>query len=212
MKYRILIPVLLLFFSHVYSDVIYSIHGFVYHNVKVIKTTTTTSGLLLNYQYYDSIKARIINRSLPIEEVLKFEHSDFDSTRGMIIETLFKTSLPDSSVKSSIGKRQIYNNPFSVYKTEYPNRYFLIVSAISIGLTWDFISRSDNIQKQIDINNDLAKKINIKIDNSGLESEKTRTIVIGVICAASTIASLIYSFQSVEIKTDGKSLSMSYKF
>jgi len=103
-------------------------------------------------------------------------------------------------------------------KKVYPNLIWLSVSAISAVIAWDAFSDVGDIQDNIDVieQNRIAQKailgIDVSPDNSRYESAKARKSVLGVISLAAGIASFSYSIQSVEIKSDGKSLSLAYHF
>ena len=82
------------------------------------------------------------------------------------------------------------------------------MSLASFALAWDSFSSASDIQESID----LFKKFDKNFDTSKLESSKTRKSVVGVTCVVAGFVTAFFSFQSVEVKTNLRSVSLSYRF
>lgn len=72
----------------------------------------------------------------------------------------------------------------------------------------DSFSSASDIQKTID----FQKKLDENFDTSELESSKTRKTIVGVTCFVAGVVTTLFSFKSVEVKTNLQSLSLSYRF
>lgn len=95
---------------------------------------------------------------------------------------------------------------------KYPKIPLLSVALLSAIVGWDGLARVGNIQDAMDANDKISKLLKPPIDNSYLESEKTRATIIGIVGLSVALVVTIYSLEKVEIKTDGKSLSLAYSF
>ena len=96
------------------------------------------------------------------------------------------------------------------FQKKYSKPYLplLAVSLASFALAWDSFSSASDIQESID----LFKKFDKNFDTSKLESSKTRKSVVGVTCVVAGFVTAFFSFQSVHVKTNLRSVSLSYRF
>jgi hypothetical protein len=108
-----------------------------------------------------------------------------------------------STTKSTNGSEKVY---------AYPNSILLPVSAIALGLAWDYFGQASDIQSSIDSNNKLAEQIKYPIDNSKLESQKTRKTILAITFLAAGIANTVLAFKRVELTGTSNSITLSYKF
>ncbi|MBZ0198826.1 MAG: thermonuclease family protein [Ignavibacteriaceae bacterium] len=126
------------------------------------------------------------------------------------------------SVSQNVDTPIINAEEMAVF-TSRPYLPLLGISIASFALAWDYFSASSDAQKSIDKLNDQIKLLpntstgkqteqiyNDEIDN--LKSIKTRKTIVAVTCVAAGIITTLFSFKSVEVKTNFQSLSLSYKF
>lgn len=92
---------------------------------------------------------------------------------------------------------------------EKPYLYMLGISAASFVLAWDYITQASDIQDQIDFYKALNKTLKATYSTTTLEKSKSRKTIVGVVCLAAGVASTIFAFQDVEIRTDFQSISLS---
>lgn len=177
------------------ADDIYLKNGAILKNCLVKDTTEN------KIKFNTSTGYRFINLLI----VVKIEYLPFDSTKDT--EMIYPTFRPS---ESNLEPLKIEN--ISTTKYKYPNIHFLSVTALGLVVTWDGFARVSNLQNSIDANNKFAKLLHIEIDNSSLQSEKTRATVMGIVGIGVTLFSTFYSLERVEIKSDGKSLSLAYSF
>jgi len=93
-------------------------------------------------------------------------------------------------------------------KYEHPYIPLLAISVASFTLALDNFSSASDIQKTID----FQKKFDKNFDSSELESSKTRKSIVGITCLVAGVITTLFSFKSVEVKTNLQSLSLSYRF
>ena len=91
---------------------------------------------------------------------------------------------------------------------EHPYSAFLFVSAASFILAWDNFSSASDLQKTIDYQKNTLKNNN----TSDLEDSKLRKSIVGVACLVTGIVTAVFSFKSVEVRTNFNSLSFNYNF
>jgi len=120
-----------------------------------------------------------------------------------------------------IPKQQI------IIQKSRPYLPLLGIGIASFALAWDGFATASDIQSNIDkLNNDinlipeiyssieLRKEIEnvIKDEIENQKKIKTRKIIVGATCLVAGIITTLYSFKTVEIKTDLQSINLSYKF
>jgi len=133
-----------------------------------------------------------------------------DSTRLTIAGLHDKPKTGNDSLKQLYEK--ISGEHIAPRKT-YPNSSWYYVAILSAGLSWDFFSRVGDVQVTIDAFEKYNKATsNNFYDTSELRTSKTRYLILGGLCGAGAIYSFGYAITGVEIKTDGKSLSLAYNF
>lgn len=115
------------------------------------------------------------------------------------------TQLENLNIQAPISKELIASIS---KKYERPYISLLAVSLASFALAWDSFSSANDIQETMD----LMKKIDKNYNTSDLESSKTRKTIVGITCIAAGIITTLFSFKSVEVKTNLQSLSLSYNF
>jgi len=95
-------------------------------------------------------------------------------------------------------------------KKEYEQPYIplLAISVASFALAWNSFSDASNIQKAID----FQKRLNKNFDSSELESSKSRKSIVGITCLIAGVITTLFSFKSVEVKTNLQTFSLSYQF
>lgn len=93
-------------------------------------------------------------------------------------------------------------------KYENVNIPLLVLGVASFVLAWDSFSTVSDIQATID----NIKSVSKEIDVSELETSLTRKSIVGVTCLIAGVISTLYSFKSIEVKTNFKSVSMNYRF
>jgi hypothetical protein len=139
-----------------------------------------------------------------IEEIIKASYNPL----GSIIVSNAASSASQDSLPQSVIVRKIY------VEKEYPNLNFLVISGLSILLSYEFFSAASDIGGEID---DM-RKLNQMDLLKGLydeqitkyESMQSRKSILGWGCAAVALASTIISLQSVEIAVTPNSLNVSY--
>jgi hypothetical protein len=112
-----------------------------------------------------------------------------------------------------------------VFKSQ-PYIPLLGLSIASFALSWDFFSAASDLQNGIDnLNNELKELPNsnypdkrkeeedfIKNQIDNYKSTKVRKTIVAVTCLVAGIVTTLYSFQTVEIKTNLQTISMNYRF
>jgi endonuclease YncB( thermonuclease family) len=96
----------------------------------------------------------------------------------------------------------------SQIKTVRPYLPLLAISIASFALAWDYFSQASDIQKAIDV----YKTILPKGDYSDLESSETRKTVVAITCLTAGIITTLFSLKEVQVRTDLRSLTLSYRF
>ncbi|NQV16203.1 hypothetical protein HQ531_12150 [bacterium] len=115
-----------------------------------------------------------------------------------------------SETKQAIRSSMLAQNQFKNYK--YPNAYLLPISAIGLGLAWDYFSEYGDIKKTIkDLKKD-AKPLNIYVDTSDLEDQRTRKLVLGVTFLTAGVINSVFALQRVEVSATNNSIGLSYNF
>lgn len=93
--------------------------------------------------------------------------------------------------------------------TQYNTKFNPAMLAVGVSL---FAIAVDNFVAASDINNQIKDYEELGLKTSKLKTTKSRKIVVGGICAVSSIINLTYSFERIEVQASPTSLSMSYKF
>lgn len=229
MKTYALLMAVLFFSASVFADDVYMKTGSVLRNVRYI-------GIIKNFpEDYCHFKGVDRVRRIPLSNIIEIDSSvGFDPDGKSYME-----QMPDSMLSrygivankstpylpiyyerisrdDSTGRVELVKN-LTAPKKEYPNLIWFSVSALSLVTAWEYFSAASYYQNLIESNdklNDYYKKYNValSIDNAPYESAKTRATVIGIACTVSTVLTTIHALKSVDIKTDGKSISMQYTF
>jgi len=172
-----------------FADNIHMKNGSVYFNVLITKKTDYA--VIFNYNGAKT--------AVDIKDILRIEEIPFD--------------VNVSSYFTYKGVKLTDPNPIEPFKlksfepeTTMPNKNFLLVSALSGVLAWDYFKEASDITSMID----EFKKNGIKTEN--LETTRGRKVLIGIASALVCIASVIISFDTVEITATPNSLSVSYNF
>jgi len=155
------------------------------------------------------------DRLFPLTSIDNILKSQFDSTQTSMVQnrngstqTLIQVEQP-FDVNIQTRSQHIYV-PEKHY--DYPNSILLPLSAVAFGLAWDYFSQAGDIQDAIDANNSLASALKIQIDNSRLESQKSRKSILGVTFIAAGILNTVFALRRVEVTTTNNSIGLSYKF
>jgi len=190
-------------FSH--ADDVYRKNGSVIKNCTV-RDTTGTSVIILFYKkstYLFSEETSSTIQSIPLRWVDRIVVAPYDSTKS---SEVVGPSLADSSA---------YNSTFPVIQGStytHPNIKLLPISFVCAALTWDYFKQADDISRTIDANNKFAKSLGLKIDNTDLESQRTRKKIFAFTFLAAGIVNTFFTFESVEVKAGPNSFSLSYTF
>jgi len=204
------------------ADDIYLKDGTVIKNVKFLeyrKNFGQLAGFFLfnNKEYFYNVD--IISRIDPVP----YDPASA-SVRGKLspVDLVFTPLVPPQVEQRPKDTLKIlYERLATLYappRKVYPNLIWLSVTALSMMIALDAFSAADDFQDQIDYNENLriawkkAFDVDLQIDNSTLESAKTRKSALGIISLCAGIASFSYSIQSIEVKSDGSSLSLAYHF
>lgn len=117
----------------------------------------------------------------------------------------------------------------AVFKSS-PYIPLLGLSIASFALSWDFFSAASYFQNQIDYLNNVLKELPnnplyrnypdlrkkeediLKNQIDDYKSIKVRKTIVAVTCLVAGIITTLYSFKTVEIKTNFQSLSLTYRF
>jgi hypothetical protein len=121
---------------------------------------------------------------------------------------IWAMGLPESQkLKIENIEEEEHSITYSGVRYERPYKSFLFASAAFLGLAWDsFISAADAQKLASEY-----KKFNIGgVDQ--IERSVTRKTVMGLACIAAAIATTMYSFKSVEVKSNLSSVSLKYNF
>ena len=155
------------------------------------------------------------DRLFPLTSIDNILKSQFDSTQTSMVQnrngstqTLIQVEQP-FDVNIQTRSQHIYV-PEKHY--DYPNSILLPLSAVAFGLAWDYFSQAGDIQDAIDANNSLASALKIQIDNSRLESQKSRKSILGVTFIAAGILNTVFALRRVEVTATNNSIGLSYKF
>lgn len=102
-------------------------------------------------------------------------------------------------------------------RKEYRNLAWISVSVLSLGLAWDFMERAQDYQKMADgyssstvING--ATYTTVIPPNAEASSAASRMNILAIISLGAGVAATIQALTPVEVKTDGKSLTMTVPF
>lgn len=225
---KILLVVVALQFCH--ADDIYLKNGTIIHNVKVVGQKELFGNMVVLYLF--NAKENMV----PFNTVYKIEPVPFDdalqSWRSKpAVDSIQSVMSREDSVKLIFKKfdRDVVTETKptqteqikTILNPQYsrPNIHLLAVSALSFGLAWEFFTRAGEYQDVIDFNNDLANVFNtafnttnIRANNSGLETAKTRMIILGIVSIGAGLATTVYALKQIEIKSNGASLSIAYNF
>jgi hypothetical protein len=161
------------------------------------------------------IKTSEGERLFPFSTIDEIVKSAFDSSRTSYI--LDADGSPISTKRAEQPSNIEIQTPTDhTYISEkaytYPNTFLLPLSAIALGLAWDYFAQVSDIQDAIDASNKSASQSNVQIDNSNLESEKTRKTILGVTFLAAGIINTVFAFKRVEVTATSNSIGLSYKF
>lgn len=181
-----------------FADEIYLQTGFVIKNVTARDTVD-------NYLMMVSSNGE---KKIVLAQIIKIVRAEVDLSKGPIMEQFDETMVKKNySAPKSLTDQ-------TVAKYEQPHLGMVYISVVSIILAYDNIDQVSRLSKYIDETNKRNKIAlpEYRQDVSTLESEKTKRTVLGVAFGMIAIANLVYSLEKVEIKTDMKSLSLSYTF
>lgn len=125
-------------------------------------------------------------------------------------------SLNNSTELNGISKAQL-SQLINEEKVEHKKLGWQFWGLVSIGiasgvLAWDYFSQAKDLQSTIDYFNALSTVTKTKLNTDDLKNAKTRKIIVGASCAVASLMSLIFAFDSIEIKNDMQSVTISYKF
>ncbi|MBI2427496.1 MAG: hypothetical protein HYV29_01615 [Ignavibacteriales bacterium] len=176
------------------ADDIYYRQGHVYRNVQVVDTIET-------HIRFKTVEGVI--RTVVIGAVDRIDFMPIDPAYESRIIMYKENPGLEPNAKPFLPKRQPLKN---FVKSEYPKINFLFVSAIALGLSWDYFSQASDLQQSID----GFKQLSIPTDK--LESQKLRKTLLGVVFLATGVATTIIAFEKVEIKATTNTLSLSYNF
>jgi len=154
-----------------------------------------------------------------IAEMREYQEEAQNNKLGMWKEDLMIKKNIDIPI--FIPKQQI------IIQKSRPYLPLLGIGIASLALAWDGFATASDVQSNIDkLNNDinlipkiyssieLRKQIEngIKDEIENLKKIKSRKVIVGVTCLVAGIITTLYSFKTVEIKTDLQSIKFSYKF
>lgn len=220
------ILLLLLVSSLCIADDIYILNGSIIRNVKITGQSKEYGQLVINFLFNERIN------SVPQQYILRIDPIPYDASKQSIREnptrarkdSIERTNLPtkEDSLKALFNRFQQVpkEKTIAIYETEYtqPNIHWLAISVLSFGLSWDFFSRAGDYQDMIDASQPQTITVGNQTytvgggDTSYLESGKTRMTILGMVSIGVGIFSAIHGFEKVEIKTDGKSLTLAVNF
>lgn len=177
-----------------HADELYFVTGYALKNVQVAETTAT------HYIVNTNLRTRQFTKSNVVRIIL----CPFDLSQPSVSEAYNDSlaalndktnTLPKPSAFADLTKTandSAYYRSLQQFRTtpkSYPNLMWLNVSALAGIFAWANISTaaSDNISSDY----------------------KTRSIIFGVISSTVTIVTIAHALTPVELKTDGKSLTLS---
>jgi hypothetical protein len=200
-----IVALIILYFSNTWADDIQLRNGQTLKNCLVV----------------DTIGTRIIvntsegQKSIPLTSIEKIIKSELNSSQPTYIlnadgstKALTQASKTDES-HIQITTKSDY---FTERKYSYPKIFLLPISAITFGLAWDYFSQVGDIQDVIDYNNKSAELSKTQVDNSKLESQKSRKTVLGITFLVAGIVNAVFAFERVEVTSTSNSVGLSYKF
>ncbi len=187
----------LLSIINILADNVYLKNGNIYSNVKIIE------------EKEDYIVIKFNNEQGEIQRVsiLKIEKAEYDPNKpsrltgpGIIESTQSQPEIKKPGIKKPLIM------PEQHMQTTRPYKNFLFVGLLSAVLAWDNFSDASNIGNMIN----SYKGLNL--DTTTLETQQTRKSIVGAVAAIIGIVAIGISFEEIEIKTNGNSLSLSYGF
>jgi len=186
---KTLIFALCLFTLSTFAEDIHLKNGSVYKNILITKKTDYA----VIFTYNGG------KMSVAVNDILKIDEVAYDVTKESAV-IINGEKLSDEF----IVKRFKFEPEAPKYIQ--PNINLILVSFLSGLYAIDNFIQSSTIQESID----NFKKL--KVTSAGLEKEKFRRTVYGIVATAICAISLYISVDRVEIKASPTSLSLSYKF
>ena len=173
--------------SYSYSDNVYLKSGYVYKNVIVIDTLENE----LRIQYGD------LRQTIPL--------GDVRSVLKLPLIPLTKAILlkEDNQTSRSVQKETV---------TNYPNFKFFPVVVLAGFMAWNSLETASEAQNTIYANNQLAKTLKIPVDNSAIESAKSRNEIIGYVSILTAGITLGICFSDSQLEIVDNKLSMRLTF
>lgn len=189
MKY--LFVCLFTYISFASADDIRLKSGFMYKNVQIIEQTSD------GYTKFKTSNGQSRIKTSDVLEIYKAPYDPNSKTETLLYDP---SELSDSLWQA---KQLAVSGPVIVTR---PNLKLLPLSVVAFALSWDYIQQSSDLDDLIDLYKDA------EIDVSGLESQQTRKTILGVTFLAAGIVNLWISLETVEVRAQGTSLSVAYKF
>jgi hypothetical protein len=191
----IAILILIVFVSNLRADDIYTRNGIVFRNVKIVDTVD----VYVRFNSSEGIK------QIPLISIYKVETNNYGTEQKIFIERFPYDELSPTSKDSLLTK------PFSIsprIQYSYPNLYLLPVSILAFGLSFDYFYTASEYQDILDASTPASQKI-LGFD---YKKAKLRKQILGSIFLATGISLLPFTFERVEIRTDGQHLALIYSF
>jgi hypothetical protein len=186
-KVRRIIFLLIFSATCLFADNVYLKNGYVYKNVIVIDTLENN----VRVQFGN------LRQLIPIADV----------------ETVLKLPLiPKSEPIYMEEHHQRANIDMSDKSTYYPNLKLLPIVVLASAIAWNSLATASDAQNSIDANNAIAKALKIPVDNSGLESTKSRNQIIGYVSLVTACMTLGLCFSDSQVEVSKNKLSMAIKF
>jgi endonuclease YncB( thermonuclease family) len=130
-----------------------------------------------------------------LQKIIKYQEDAQNNKNGIWKE--------DISVIKNIDTPLLNTKEMAVF-TSRPYIPLLGLSIASFALAWDYFSSASDLQKTID---GATMYTNV----SDLKKTQTRKYIVGATCLLAGVVTFIFSFETVEVRTNFQSLSLSYK-
>ena len=189
------------------AEDLYLRDGRIVRNVKILEKKQLDNGDIMLVLKYGNTTSNVW-----LKDVANISYVPYSESLPSHIETAIASTPANASDSLRMYLENNMRSQQYVVQKQYPNLPWLAVAAVGFGLSWDYFSRAGDVQDVIDFNNRLAGALNVDVDNSRLESTKSRYSFLGVVFLGVGIVTTIHGLQTVELTTDGKSLSLTYNF
>lgn len=194
------------------KSTIFLIFILIYSLISADDIKLKSGNIFQNVQVVDSTESNIIIRTtfgikkVPKNIISKIIKKPYNPN----IESEY-VDVPFNDSNSFQDKVNSYNTTESYLKVK---PIFLLYSALSFLISWDYLKEANDINKTIKNFNKLSDIIqnNEEIDTSHLESQRNRKRIIGIAFLIGGVVNIFEAFEKVHVSTNSKEISLKYSF